>query len=80
MRLTTAWTETMVERRARQWGRAAGVPRCHPHRFRHTFATRLLESCGDLRLVQEALGHQSVATTEVYTHVTPAASRTETAC
>ncbi len=70
------WTPTMVERRTRQWGCAAGVAHCHPHRFRHTLATRLLERCGDLRLVQEALGHKSVATTEVYTHVTPARLRT----
>lgn len=67
----SAWTRAMVERRAREWGKAAGVARCHPHRFRHTLATRLLARCGDLRVVQEVLGHKSVATTEVYTHVTP---------
>ncbi len=65
-RLTTQSVWVRLRERARQAGLTTSV---HPHVLRHSFASHLLQSSGDLRAVQELLGHASIATTQIYTRL-----------
>ncbi|WP_413499687.1 tyrosine recombinase XerC [Buttiauxella gaviniae] len=59
-----------VQKRFSEWGIKQGVnSHVHPHKLRHSFATHMLESSGDLRGVQELLGHANLSTTQIYTHL-----------
>ena len=59
-----------IQSRIKYWAQRQGLPqKVYPHLLRHSFASHVLESSGDLRAVQELLGHADISTTQVYTHL-----------
>ena len=62
--------ERRIQKMVKQYAKQTGInKKVHPHTIRHTFATHLLDGGADLRVVQELLGHASLTTTQIYTHV-----------
>jgi len=66
----TRLSHRSIQQRLKLWGKRLGLSTpVHPHKLRHSFATHMLEASGDLRAVQEMLGHANLSTTQIYTHL-----------
>lgn len=66
----TRLSHRAIQQRLKYWGKRLGLSTpVHPHKLRHSFATHMLEASGDLRAVQEMLGHANLSTTQIYTHL-----------
>ena len=71
-KMTTRGLEYILDEIEKKTGTFVGL---HPHLLRHSFATHLLENGADLRVIQELLGHASLNTTQVYTHISAEAMK-----
>ncbi len=66
----TRLSHRTIQKRLEYWGKRIGLnASLHPHKFRHSCATHVLESSSDIRAVQELLGHENISTTQIYTHL-----------